>query len=108
MKMILKNMFRRIGVWWTGDPLYGFEFAARFQTHDGDGKPKGMWKDEECREPAVNDGDPVACWMNKATGKPERMPHGAYLKFSNGIPGVVGAGIRLSILLLACSWCRPW
>ncbi len=50
----------------SADPLAGFNWAARLQTHiPGSNTPLGLYKDVACTIPATLQGDSVAAWRDE-------------------------------------------
>jgi hypothetical protein len=83
----------------AGDPLEGIIFAyGRFQTHNGDNVPLGLWQDVAATIPAVDPFTPVAAWTDELTGSgaiavqadPDKQP---ILEFVNGVPALYFDGI---------------
>jgi hypothetical protein len=86
------------------DPLAGFSFSLRLQTHRGDGVPVGLYKDAECAIPATADGDAIAAWRDELSDSglvavqsvSTKRP---ILKFVSGIPVLRFDGIDDFLLI---------
>lgn len=81
------------------DPLSGFNWAARLQTHiPGSNTPIGLFQDVACTIPATQDGDPVAAWRDElsASGSiaaqidTQKQP---ILAFQSGVPTLIFDGV---------------
>jgi hypothetical protein len=80
------------------DPLAGFNWAARLQTHNGNGVPLGLWQDDACTIPATQDFDPIGGWTDELSDSgvaltqsdPDKQP---FLFFDNGVPTIVPDGV---------------
>lgn len=82
-----KEIARRLGVWWTGDPLYGFVWSREYMMHNGGKVPKYLFQDKAGTIPATKEGDPVAFWGDSMGGPP--IIGDAVLRFgNNGVPAV--------------------
>lgn len=80
------------------DPLAGLTFAARWQTHNGDNVPLGLWQDIAMTIPAVAEFDPVAVWEDVLSGSGETATQAnpdyqPYLVFVSGVPLLEGDGV---------------
>lgn len=112
------------------DPLAGYTFALRLQTHRGDGVPLGLFQDAAGTIPAMVDGDPVGCWKDRISGSGLQAVQATAtmrptLRFSGGLPYVSFDGVDDSLvvtgfvaaevstiltrmLLTKETFCKPW
>jgi hypothetical protein len=82
----------------NADPLAGFNFAVRLQTHNGDGVPLGLYQDISCTTPATQDFDTIAAWRDELSESgvtltqedPDKQP---ILRILTGVPAVEFDGI---------------
>lgn len=82
------------------DPIAGFNWAARLQTHiPGSNTPIGLYQDVACTIPCTMDGDSVAAWRDELStsgvvftqSDPQKQP---LLVFDgSGIPTVIPDGV---------------
>lgn len=52
------------------DPLAGFTWSARLQTHNGNNVPLGLYQDTACTIPATEDGHLIKGWKGELMGTP--------------------------------------
>lgn len=112
------------------DPLAGYTFVLRLQTHRGDGVPYGLFQDAAGTVPATSDGHPVGCWKDLISGSglaavQANAPKRPTLRFSSGLPFVSFDGvddmtvvtgfvasevstILTRMLLTKETFCKPW
>lgn len=93
------------------DPLAGFNWAARLQTHiPGSNTPLGLYQDVACTIPCTMDGDPVAAWRDELSVSgviaiqvlPQKQP---ILAFQSGVPTILYDGVDDYLLTTATPTC---
>lgn len=71
------------------DPLAGYPWIARMQTHNGNGTPLGLYTDMAGTTPVVTDGDVALNWTDELSTSGavfSNTTNGIIVKFVNGIP----------------------
>jgi hypothetical protein len=80
------------------DPLAGYTWGLRLQTHNGDGVPLGLWQDTTFTIPAQNDFDPIGGWTDELSDSGAAVIQSdlnlqPYLLFIDGIPTIQCDGV---------------
>lgn len=80
------------------DPISGFTFFARLQTHRGDNIPIGLYQENSFDVPATQEGDQISMWADEISdsGVVFDFSYGGslpFLTFIDGVPCVAWNGL---------------